>query len=199
MFSYWLAALRRSAPAAVVVMLLVSVLAAGVLISEDPSNWAGALLQGVGAGVGWGAVFAGVASTSNSFHAVRNTARHGLPLDARAATVPSTRRFAVPVAPGTTAYELTDAVLHALKGVPAPRPGEVTEFTHGRLALTYGPLGGIEVALRVTVTTDAGSATVAMEARPVGRRKKLDGGASWSVLAAVEAVVREALSEEAGV
>lgn len=196
MFSYWLAALRRSAPAAVVVTLLAGVLATGVLISEDPSGWAGALLRGVGAGVGWGAVFACVVSTSNTFHAARNTARHGLPLDARAATVPCTRRFAVPVTPGTTAYELTDAVLHALKGFPAPRAGEVTEFTHGRLALTYGPLGGIEVALRVTITTDAGSASVEMTAEPAKARKKLDGGASWSVLATVEPVVREALLDE---
>ncbi|MGW4288965.1 hypothetical protein ACWEIK_18785 [Streptomyces sp. NPDC004673] len=197
MFGYWFAALRRSGPAALVVTLLVSVLMVGVLIAEDPSGWAAALLQAVGAGVGWGVVFACVTATSNTFHAARNTARLGLPLDARAASVPSVRRFTLPVMPGTTAYQLTDAVLHALQQVPQPRAGEVTEFTHGRLALTYGPLGGVGVTLGVTLTTGGGSASVEMVARPVGRRRKLDGGASWAVLTATEPVVRQALLEEA--
>ncbi|MFG3047703.1 hypothetical protein ACGFZR_22565 [Streptomyces sp. NPDC048241] len=196
MFGYWFAALRRSARAALVVTLLVSVLMAGVLIAEDPSGWT-ALLQAVGAGVGWGVVFACVTTTSNTFHAARNTALLGLPLDARAASVPSVRRFTLPVTPGTTAYQLTDAVLDALQRVPGPRAGEVTEFTHGRLALTYGPLGGVRVTLGVTLTVDGGRASVEMTARPVGRRKKLDGGASWAVLTATQPVVRQALLEEA--
>ncbi|BDH07712.1 hypothetical protein [Streptomyces seoulensis] len=196
MFSYWFAAVRRSAPAAVAVTLLLGSFVAGALIADDPADWTAALLRGVGVGAVAGAVFVCVANTSSTFHAVRAAARHGLTLDARAAGVPSVRRLDVPVAPGTTAYRLTDAVLHALKQLPAPRVGEVTEFTHGRLALTYGPVGGVDVALRVTITTQGGSASVDMEARPVSRWKKLDGGASWSTLAAVEPAVRRALVEE---
>ncbi|MBV1946339.1 hypothetical protein [Streptomyces sp. BV129] len=196
MFSYWFAAVRRSAPAAVAVTLLLGGFVAGALIADDPADWMAALLRGVGVGAVAGAVFVCVANTSSTFHAVRAAARHGLTLDARAAGVPSVRRLDVPVAPGTTAYRLTDAVLHALKQLPAPRVGEVTEFTHGRLALTYGPVGGVDVALRVTITTQGGSASVDMEARPVSRWKKLDGGASWSTLAAVEPAVRRALAEE---
>ncbi|MFD8673888.1 hypothetical protein ACFV1A_12480 [Streptomyces seoulensis] len=113
-----------------------------------------------------------------------------------AAVVPSTGLVEVPKRPGTTAYEVTDTVLHALKGVPAPRVGEVVEFTHGRLAVRYGGPGGIDVALGVTVTTDRDRATVEMTAGPVGARKKLDGGGSWSVLTAVEPAVRDAPAAE---
>ncbi|MFF7382907.1 hypothetical protein [Streptomyces griseoluteus] len=197
MFSYWLAAVRRSAPAAAAVTLLLGGFVAGALTVDAPADWAAALLRGVGVGAVAGVVFVCVVNTSSTFHAVRAAARHGLTLDARAADVPSVRRLDVPVAPGTTAYRLTDAVLHALKQVPAPRIGDVTEFTHGRLALTYGSVGGVDVALRVTVTTRGGSTCVDMEARPVSRWKKLDGGASWAVLTATEPVVRQALLEEA--
>ncbi|MGW5093623.1 hypothetical protein ACWEQ1_00285 [Streptomyces nodosus] len=40
----------------------------------------------------------------------------------------------MPIRPGTTAYQLTDSVPHALKQLPAPEVDEVKEFTHGMTA-----------------------------------------------------------------
>ncbi|MGA5727257.1 hypothetical protein ACPCI1_01290 [Streptomyces seoulensis] len=194
MFSYWLAAVRRLAVALVAVVLIVGGAAVALLVA-DGSDRVGALLQGVAIGAGWGAAFVFLIATSSTAQAGRAARRYGLVLDERAAVVPSTGRVEVPVRPRTTAYEVTDTVLHALKGVPAPRVGEVVEFTHGRLAVRYGGPGGVDVALRVTVTADRDRATVEMTAGPVDARKKLDGGASWSVLTAVAPAVREALAE----
>ncbi|MFJ8733640.1 hypothetical protein [Streptomyces bauhiniae] len=198
MFNYWLAAVRRLA-VAVLVVVLVTGGAAVVLLVTDGSGWAGALLQGVAVGVGWGAVFGCLIATSSTVQAARAASRYGLVLDERAAAVPAAGRVEVPIRPGTTPYQVTDTVLHTLKGVPAPRVGEVVEFTHGRLAVRYAGPGDVAVALRVTVTTDGDTAAVEMTATPAKALKKLDGGASWSVLAAVEPAVRDALLAEAGV
>ncbi|MYZ10998.1 hypothetical protein GT028_27095 [Streptomyces sp. SID2999] len=198
MFGYWLAAVRRLAVAALVVMLVIGGAAAALLVA-DSSGWAEALLQGVAIGAGWGAVFVCVIATSSTVQAGRAARRYGLVLDQRAAVVPSVQVVRVPIRGGTTPYQVTETVLHALRGVPAPRVGEVVEFTHGKLAVQYDGPGDIDVALRVAVMTDGDTATVEMTAAPVSTRKKLDGGASWSILAAVEPVVREALLEEAGV
>lgn len=194
MYSYWFAALRRLSVALVAVVLITGGAVVALLVG-DGSGWGAALGEGVAVGVGWGVVFVCLIATSSTVQAGRAARGYGLVLDERAAVVPSTGRVEVPVRPGTTAYEVTDTVLHALKGVPAPRVGEVVEFTHGRLAVRYGGPGGVDVALRVTVTADRDRATVELTAGPVAARKKLDGGASWSVLTAVAPAVREALAE----
>ncbi|MGW4222073.1 hypothetical protein ACWEG1_01310 [Streptomyces bauhiniae] len=196
MLTYWLAAVRRLVVAALVVVLVVGGAAVALLVS-DGTGWAGALAQGVGIGAGWGVVFVCLIATSSTVQAGRAARRYGVVLDERAAVVPAVGRVEVPVRAGTTPYQVTDTVLHALKGVAAPRVREVVEFTHGKLDVRYTGTGDMEVALRVTVTTDGDAATVEMTAEPAKTRKKLDGGASWSVLAAVEPVVREALLEEA--
>ncbi|NEB90497.1 hypothetical protein [Streptomyces bauhiniae] len=198
MFGYWLAAVRRLAVAALVVVLVIGGAAVALLVADSP-GWTEALWQGVAIGGGWGVVFVCLIATSSTVQAGRAARRYGLVLDERAAVVPAVGRVEVPIRPGTTPYQVTETVLHALEGVPAPRVGEVVEFTHGRLTVRYDGPGDIAVALRVTLTTDGDSATVEMTAGPVGARKKLDGGASWSVLSAVEPAVREALLAEAGV
>ncbi|MEU6386288.1 hypothetical protein ABZ847_22360 [Streptomyces bauhiniae] len=195
MFSYWFAAVRRLSVALIVVVLVIGGAAVALLVA-DSSGWAGALWQGVAIGAGWGAVFVCVIATSSAVQAGRAARRYGLVLDERAAVVPSAERVRVPIRAGTTPYQVTETVLHALKGVPAPRVGEVLEFTHGKLTVRYDGPGDIAVALRATVTTDGDTATVELTAGPVSARKKLDGGASWSVLSAVDPAVRKALAAD---
>ncbi|WP_405677989.1 hypothetical protein OG292_26975 [Streptomyces sp. NBC_01511] len=193
MLGYWLATVRRSAMSTVLTAVVVSGAMAGVLISEDTSAWAGSLLQGTLFGLAAGAVLAVAIATSNTWNARRTTARHGLPLTAKAAFVPCTAEIRVPVPTGTTPYQLTDSVLHALKKVPAPRIYEVEEFTHGKLTVVCGSSSGSPVRLRISIVTDRNSARVTMDSRPVTTWKRLDGGASWSVLTAFEPHVGRAV------
>ncbi|MFB7556586.1 hypothetical protein [Streptomyces brevispora] len=171
---------------------------AGVLISEDSNAWSIALRQGALGGLLVGVVLAGVIATSNTLHARRTASRHGLTLspDAAAGTRTTVFRASVPV--GTTAYQLTDSVLHALKQAPFTRIDEVQEFTHGKLSLVCASSLANPVKLSISIETDQNTATVTMEARPVSTWKRLDGGASWSVLTAAEPHVRGAVHPDAG-
>ncbi|MYT94434.1 hypothetical protein GTY40_25790 [Streptomyces sp. SID8359] len=198
MLRYWLAIVRRTAVAAVSVAVVIGAAMAGVLISEDTHAWPTALLQGMLAGLLAGVVLAVVIATSNTWHLWRTASRHGLTPAAEAAAVSCTVVFRTPVPAGTTAYQLTDSVLHALKKVPSPRIDEVEEFTHGKLTLicASSPVG--PVRLRISIETDRDTATVTMDARPVTPWKRLDGGASWSVLTVFEPHVRKAVHREAG-
>ncbi|MFD7428087.1 hypothetical protein ACFV6Z_13630 [Streptomyces sp. NPDC059818] len=193
MFSYWLATVRRSAVSTVLIAVIVSGAMAGVLISQDTSAWAGSLLQGTLSGLAAGAVLAVAIATSNTWHARRAAAQQGLPLTAEAAFVPCTAEIRVPVPTGTTPYQLTDSVLYALKKVPAPRIDEVEEFTHGKLTVVCGSSSGSPVRLHISIVTDRNIATVTMDSRPVTTWKRLDGGASWSVLTAFEPHVSKAV------
>ncbi|WP_329306526.1 hypothetical protein OG322_15200 [Streptomyces sp. NBC_01260] len=193
MLSYWLATVRRSAVPTVLTAVVVSGAMAGVLVAEDASAWAGSLLQATLFGLAAGAVLAVAIATSNTWNARRAAARHGLPLTAEAAVVPCTAEIHVPVPTGTTPYQLTDSVLYALKKVPAPRIDEVEEFTHGKLTVVCGSTSGSPVRLRISIVTDRNIAMVMMDSRPVTSRKRLDGGASWSVLSAFEPHVSKAV------
>ncbi|MEV6551499.1 hypothetical protein AB0M57_22690 [Streptomyces sp. NPDC051597] len=193
MLSYWLAAVRRSAVSTVLVAVVVSGAMAGVLISEDTSTWAGSLLQGTLFGLAAGAILAVAIATSNTWNARRAAARHGLPLMAEAASLPCTAEIHVPVPTGTTPYQLTDSVLCALRKVSAPRIDEVEEFTHGKLTVVCGRSSANPVRLHISIVTDRNIATVTMDARPVTAWKRLDGGASWSVLTAFEPHVSKAV------
>lgn len=198
MFRYWFAIVRRTAVAAASVAVASGAAMAGVLISEDANAWSAALRQGALGGLLVGVVLAGVIATSDTWHAWRTASRHGLTLspDAAAGTRTAVFRASVPV--GTTAYQLTDSVLHALKQTPFPQIDEVQEFTHGKLSLVCANSLANPVRLRISIETDRNTATVTMEARPVTTWRRLDGGASWSVLTAAEAHVRSAVHREAG-
>ncbi|WP_326682833.1 hypothetical protein [Streptomyces sp. NBC_01237] len=198
MFRYWLATVRRTAVAAASVAVVVGAAMAGVLISEDTDVWSAALLQGALAGLLAGVVLSAAVATSSTWHAWRTASRHGLSLAAEAAAVPCTAEFRTPVPAGTTAYQLTDSVLHALKKVPFPRIDEVEEFTHGKLTLVCATSLALPVRLRISIETDRNTATVTMDARPVTTWKRLDGGASWSVLTATKPHVSKAIHHEAG-
>lgn len=198
MLRYWLATVRRSAVAAASVAVFLGAAMAGVLISEDANAWSAALLQGAFAGLLVGVVLSVAIATSNTWHAWRTASRHGLSLAAEAAAVPCTAEFRTPVPAGTTAYQLTDSVLHALKKVPFPRIAEVEEFTHGKLTLVCATSLAIPVRLHIFIETDRDTATVTMDARPVTTWKRLDGGASWSVLTASKPHVSNAIHHEAG-
>ncbi|MFD5987828.1 hypothetical protein [Streptomyces cyaneofuscatus] len=198
MLRYWLAIVRRTAVAAVSVAVVIGAAMAGVLISEDADAWSAALLQGTLAGLLAGVVLGVAIATSNTWHVRRTASRHGLTPSAAAAAVPCTSAFRAPVPAGTTAYQLTDSVLHALKKVPSPRIDEVEEFTHGKLTLVCASSLPGPVRLRISIETDRDTATVTMDARPVTSWKRLDGGASWSVLTVFEPHVRKAVHREAG-
>ncbi|MEU3343461.1 hypothetical protein ABZ723_00325 [Streptomyces sp. NPDC006700] len=196
MFSYWLAVVRRAAGPIAVIFVICCGAMAGALIWEDASAWAAALLQGSLFGLAVGAVLAVVGATSNTWQAARAASRHGLPLSAEAVPLPCTAEIHVPIRPGTTAYQLTDSVLHALKQLPAPEIDEVKEFTHGKLTLICRKSLSTPVRFHVSITTDHDTATVAMEARPTATWKLLDDGASWSVLKAFEPHVGKAVQDE---
>ncbi|MFJ6566746.1 hypothetical protein ACIQNU_04955 [Streptomyces sp. NPDC091292] len=197
MLRYWLATVRRTAVAAASAAVVIGTAAAGVLISENPNAWSAGLFQGVLAGLVVGVVLALVIATSNTWQARRTASRHGLTLTAEAAAVPCTAEFRVPAPAGATAYQLTDSVLHALKGVPLPRIDEVKEFTHGKLTLVCASSPAGPVTLRISITTDRNTATVTMDARPATTWKRLDGGASWSVLTTFKPHVSNAIHHEA--
>ncbi|MGX4691884.1 hypothetical protein [Streptomyces sp. JNUCC 63] len=171
---------------------------AGVMIWDDATAWAAALLQGALAGLVLGAVMAVMIATSNTWQAARTASRHGLTLSAEAVPLPCTAEIRVPIRSGTTAYQLTDSVLHALKQLPAPQIDEVTEFTHGKLTLICRKSLSLPVRFRISVTTDRDTATVTMDARPTATWRLLDDGASWSVLKAFEPHVSKAVHDEVG-
>ncbi|PZH11379.1 hypothetical protein C1I97_13010 [Streptomyces sp. NTH33] len=171
---------------------------AGVMIWDDATAWAAALLQGTLFGLAVGAVVAVAGATSNTWQAARAASRHGLTLSVEAIALPCTAEIRVPIRPGTTAYQLTDSVLHALKRLPAPEIDRVTEFTHGRLTVICRKSLSLPVRFCIFITTDRDTATVAMDARPTATWKLMDDGASWSVLKAFEPHVCKAVHDEAG-
>ncbi|MFE4449292.1 hypothetical protein [Streptomyces sp. NPDC056796] len=197
MLRYWLATVRRTAGAAAAVAVVIGAAMAGVLISEDANAWSTALLQGILAGILAGVVLAVVITTSDTWQAWRTASRHGLTLTSEAATAFRTSEFRTPAPADTTAYQLTDAVLHALKEVSLPRIDEVEEFTHGKLTLVCASSLAGPVRLRISIELDRDTATATMDARPVTTWKRLDGGASWCVLTAFEPHVRSAIGREA--
>ncbi|MFE7208969.1 hypothetical protein ACFU93_02955 [Streptomyces sp. NPDC057611] len=197
MFSYWLAVVRRAAVAIATIFVVCGGALAGVTL-WDGETWATALLRGALAGFAVGAVVAVVGATSSTWQAVRAASRHGLTLSAEAVPLPCTAEIRVPIRPGTTAYQLTDSVLHALKQLPAPEIDEVKEFTHGKLTLICRKSLSVPVRFHISITTDQDTATVAMDARPTATWKLLDDGASWSVLKAFEPHVSKAVHEEVG-
>ncbi|WP_073946435.1 hypothetical protein [Streptomyces kebangsaanensis] len=198
MFSYWLAVIRRGAVFFAMMAAPLGVFMAGVLIWEDPSVWADALLQGAFASLVAGAVIAVVGATSSTWQAARAASRHGLTLSAEAVGLPCTAEIRVPIRPGTTAYQLTDSALYALKQLPAPEIDKVTEFTHGRLTLICRKSLSLPVRFHISITTDRDTATVTMDARPTATWKRHDDGASWSVLKAFEPHVSKAVHDEGG-
>ncbi|WP_225078656.1 hypothetical protein [Streptomyces sp. CoT10] len=196
MFSYWLATIRRAAVAIAALFVFCGGAMAGVMIWEDASAWAAALLQGTLFGLAVAAVVVIVGSISNTWQAVRMASRHGLTLSPEAVPLPCTAEIRVPIRPGTTAYQLTDSVLHALKQLSAPQIDEVKEFTHGKLTLICRKSLSLPVRFHISITTDRDTATVTMDARPMAWRV-LDEGASWCVLKTFEPHVGKAVHEEA--
>lgn len=138
-----------------------------VLISEDGYAWPTALCQGTLLGLAMAAVLATVLTTMSTWGAARAASRAGLALTAEAVTLPCTARFRLPAPSGTTAYQLTDSALHALRQIPVPRIDDVEEFTHGKLTPVCARSHGTPVRLRVFIEKDGETATVTMEARPV--------------------------------
>lgn len=196
--AYWLAALRRTAWLHASVALVCGAPMAAVLISEDGCAWPAALFQGTFVGLAAGTAVAVVGTASSTWGAVRAASRCGLTLTAEAVALPCTTQFRLPVPSGTSAYQLTDSVLHALKQIPAPRIDDVEEFTHGKLTLVCARSYGTPVRLRISIEKDRETATVTMEARPVSTWKRMDDGASWNVLTACEPHVRKAVHDEVG-
>ncbi|GED86701.1 hypothetical protein [Streptomyces sp. 6-11-2] len=197
MLSYWLATVRRAAVAIVIPGVSLGAFMAGVTIWEDPSAWADGLLQGTLGCLVLSAFMVVVLPTTNTWHAARAVSRHGLTLSAEAVPLPCTAEIRVPIRPGTTAYQLTDSVLHALKQLPAPEIDEVQEFTHGKLTLICRKSLRLPVRFHLSITTDRDTATVTMEARPTATWKILDDGASWTVLKVFEPHVSKAVHDEA--
>ncbi|MFD4609462.1 hypothetical protein [Streptomyces sp. NPDC058451] len=198
MFSYWGAVIRRAAVGVAALFVFCGGAMAGVMIWDDASAWAAALLQGALFGLAVVAVVVIAGSTSNLWQAARMASRHGLTLSAEAVPLPCTAEIRVPIPPGTTAYQLTDSVLHALKQLQAPQIDEVKEFTHGKLTLICRKSLSLPVRLRISITTDRDTATVTMDARPTATWRVLDEGASWCVLKAFEPHVSKAVHDEAG-
>ncbi|MFE9256600.1 hypothetical protein [Streptomyces sp. NPDC006879] len=198
MLRYWLATARRLLLGAGASALVSGGAMAGVLIAEAPASWPGALAQGAAAGLSVGAALMLLIATSNTWRAARTAAHHGLALGAAAAPAHHRQMLRVPLVPGTTAYQLTDSVLHALKQVPNLRIEEVAEFTHGRLTLVYGSALGVPVRLSISIETGRDSATATVDARPTTTWKRLDGGASWSVLTLLAPHVRRGLEQHSG-
>ncbi|MYV47386.1 hypothetical protein [Streptomyces sp. SID2888] len=198
MLSYWFAAVRRTAVLIAVFAVAMGAFIAGVTIWEDPGAWAEALLDGALIGVAWGAAIGVVGATSSTWGAARAASRHGLKLVAEAVTLPCTAEFRVPLSPGVTAYQLTDSVRYALTGIQVPLIDEVTEFTHGKLTLVYRQSLNSPVKLHISIVTGRDTATVTMDARPTAAWRRMDDGASWSVLTASESHVRKAVRQEAG-
>ncbi|MFJ3819934.1 hypothetical protein [Streptomyces nodosus] len=198
MIGYWFAALRRVAYLIAVVAVVMCAFIAGVTIWDDPGTWAEALRDGVLIGLAWGAGIGVVGATSSTWGAARAASRHGLRLAAEAVTLPCTAEFRVPLSSGVTAYQLTDSVRYALSEIQVPLIDEVTEFTHGKLTLVYRQSLNSPVKLHISIVTDRDTATVTMDARPTAAWRRMDDGASWSVLTASEPHVRKAVRQEAG-
>ncbi|MFB7456692.1 hypothetical protein [Streptomyces sp. NPDC056188] len=198
MLSYWLATIRRAAVVIAIIGACLGVFMAGVIIWEDPSAWADALLQGTLGFLVLSAFMAVVLPASNTWHAARTVSRHGLTLSAEAVPLPCTAEIRVPIRPGITAYQLTDSVLYALKQLPAPEIDEVKEFTHGELTLICRKSLRLPVRFHISITTDRDTATVTMDARPTATWKIVDDAASWTVLKTFEPHVSKAVHDEAG-
>ncbi|AJE40934.1 hypothetical protein [Streptomyces nodosus] len=198
MFTYWLAVVRRAAMALSVCAVLCGGAMAGVMIWDNATAWAAALLQGALFGLAVSAAVAIAGATSNTWKAARAASHHGLTLSAEAVRLPCTAEIRVPIPPGITAYQLTDSVLHALKQLPAPEIDEVKEFTHGKLTLICRKSLSLPVRFHVSITTDQDAAIVAMEARPKAAWRMMDDGASWSVLKAFAPHVSKAVHDEVG-
>ncbi|MFH9978186.1 hypothetical protein ACH4ND_02810 [Streptomyces sp. NPDC017179] len=198
MLSYWLATVRRAAVVIVMIGACLGTFMAGFIIWEDSSAWEEALRQGTLGFLVLSAFMAVVLPATNTWHAARTVSRHGLTLSAEAVPLPCTAEIRVPIRPGTTAYQLTDSVLHALKRLPAPEIDEVKEFTHGELTLVCRKSLRLPVRFHISITTDQDTATVTMDARPTATWKILDDAASWTVLKVFEPHVRKAVHDEGG-
>ncbi|MFF9122919.1 hypothetical protein ACF09J_06395 [Streptomyces sp. NPDC014889] len=197
MISYWGAVIRRGAVGLAALVVLCGGAMAGVMIWDDATAWVAALLQGTLFGLAVAAVLAVAGSASNVWQAARMASRHGLTLSPEAVPLPCTAEIRVPIRPGTTAYELTDRVLHALKPLPAPYIEKVTEFTHGELTVICRGRLSLPVRFHVSITTDGDTATVTMDARPKATWKVLDEGSSWCVLKTFEPYVGKAVQDQA--
>ncbi|MFD4951461.1 hypothetical protein [Streptomyces sp. NPDC058451] len=196
MISYWGTVIRRGAVGLAALVVLCVGATAGVMIWDDATAWVAALLQGTLFGLAVATVLAVAGSTSNVWQAARMASRHGLTLSPEAVPLPCAAEIRVPIPPGTTAYQLTDSVLHALKQLPDPKIDAVEEFTHGKLTLICRKSLSVPVRLRISITTDRDTATVTMDGRPTATWKRPDDGASWSVLKAFEPHVGKALHDE---
>jgi len=194
MITYWLAVVRRVAPAAGLTALVVGGAMLTVLLVGDGSPVASALGQSALAGLTCGVLFTLVVATPDTVAAARAAAHYGLSLDPAAARLPAVRRVTAD-APGATAFQLADSVLHVIKKAQTPVVAEVLELGHGRVSLICDTPYGPQIQVAIDIAVAEGRAVAVLTCRPTTTWKRLDGGASWAIADTLECHVRAALND----
>jgi len=194
MVTYWSAVVRRVAPAAGLIALLVGGAMLAALLLGDGAPFASSVAQSALAALTCGVAFLLVVPVPDTVTAVRTASRYGLPLEPTAARLPAVRRITADT-PGATPFQLADSALHTIKKAQTPVVAEVLELGHGKVSLIcrtpYGPQVQVSIDLAVT----EGRAVAVITCRPTSSWKRLDGGASWAIAGTLERHVRAALGE----
>ncbi|NEA62357.1 hypothetical protein [Streptomyces sp. SID12488] len=191
---YWSAVVRRVAPAAGLVALVVGGAMLAVLLVGDGAPVASALGQSTLAGLICGVAFLLVVPVPDTVAAARTASHYGLPLEPAAARLPAVRRV-VADTPGITAFQLADSALHTITKAQTPVVAEVLELGHGKVSLICGTPYGPQVQVSIDIAVTDGRAVAVITCRPTTSWKRLDGGASWAIAGALEHHVRAALPE----
>ncbi|MGY1498092.1 hypothetical protein ACW4TU_16075 [Streptomyces sp. QTS52] len=194
MITYWSAVVRRVAPAAGLIALVVGGAMLAALLVGDGAPVVSALGQSALAGLICGVAFLLVVPAPDTVTAARTASHYGLPLEPAAARLPAVRRVTADT-PGATAFTLADSVLHTIKKAQTPVVAEVLELGHGKVSLICGTRHGPQVQVSIEIAVTEGRAAAVITCRPTTSWKRLDGGASWAIAGALERHVRAALTE----
>ncbi len=194
MVTYWSVVVRRVAPAAGLIALVVGGAILAVLLLGDGAPVASALGQSALAGLFCGAAFLLIVPVPDTVTAARTASHYRLPLEPAAARLPAVRRVTADT-PGATAFQLADTVLHTIKKARTPVVAEVLELGHGTVSLICGTPYGTQVRGSIDIAVTGGTAVAVITCRPTVTWKRLDGGASWAIAGTLERHVRAALDE----
>ncbi|WP_329272207.1 hypothetical protein [Streptomyces sp. NBC_01451] len=192
--TYWLAVVRRVAPAAGLIALVAGGAMLAVLLVGDGVPVASALGQSALAGLICGVAFLLVVPVPDTVTAVRTASHYGLLLESAAARLPAVRRVTADTS-GATAFQLADSILHTIKKAQTPVIAEVLELGHGKVSLICKTPYGPQIQVSVDIAVAEGRAVAVITCRPTTSWKRLDGGASWAIAGTMERHARAALSE----
>jgi hypothetical protein len=194
MVTYWSAVVRRVAPAAGLIALVVGGAMLAALLLGDGAPLASSFAQSALAALICGVAFLLVVTVPDTVTAVRTASHYGLPLEPSAARLPAVRRVTADT-PGATAFQLADSTLHTIKKARTPVVAEVLELGHGKVSLICGTPHGTPVRVSIDIAVTGGTALAVVTCRPTTTWKRLDGGASWAIAGMLERQVRATLNE----